>query len=93
MYKGELEMKEFMEKTFKDGDKVWIRRLGPSYEGMEFRGVVKGVLGTHPYESYIVEMIDRDLLTIEWTCFVFPKGCLDVREDLFGDNVWMKMRG
>lgn len=90
MYEGHTpEMKTFLEKTFKNNDLVWIRRLGDEAKA-EFSAVVKGIYAQAPFEHYIVELTPEakeqvkkanvEFETWTWDCVVMPKACLDKRD-------------
>lgn len=73
---------------FKDGDPVWVDRLGDTYPS-RYRAIICGIYG-YPHEAftfYIVKWIDNPDPKAKWTCSVMIGSCIDPRKedgDAFG---------
>ena len=70
--------------NFEHNEPVMVRRLGPSHDGCEYRGIIKGYYACdvdgNP-DCYIVEMLDP-LPGSTMSCHVFPRGCVDSVRDV-----------
>ncbi len=63
--------------TYKNNDRVIIHSLGPMYEGLEFKGTVKGLACNDIYLTIYIVQLDNPLeLNWGYECITVPNGCL-----------------